>query len=70
MNSIVTIAIDPAKNFFAVHGVLSKGTTALFYASVPSAKLRELIAAPSTLAVEMGACIGERQLRGRVAKVR
>jgi hypothetical protein len=37
---------------------------------VPRTELRELIAAVSTLAVEMGACIGERQLRGRVAKVR
>lgn len=51
MNSIVTIAIGPAKNFFAVHGVVSKGTPALLCTSVPRAKLRELIAAPSTLSL-------------------
>lgn len=70
MDFIVTIAINPAKNFFPVHGVVSKGTPVPFCASVPRTELRELIAAVSTLAVEMGACIGERQLRGRVAKVR
>ena len=51
MNFIVTIAIGPAKNFFAVHGVVSKGPPALLCASVPRAKLRELIAAPSTLSL-------------------
>lgn len=51
MNSIVTIAIGPAKNFFAVHGVVSKGILALLCASVPRAKLREIIAAPSTLSL-------------------
>ena len=51
MNSIVTIAIGPAKNFFAVHGVVSKGILELLCASVPRAKLREIIAAPSTLSL-------------------
>ncbi len=39
MNSIVTIAIGPAKNFFAEHGAVSKGILALLCASVPRAKL-------------------------------
>ena len=64
MNFIVTIAIGPAKNFFAVHGVVSKGPPALLCASVPRAKLRELIAALSTCFVDVETRSGERQLRG------
>jgi len=56
--SILYVGIDLAKSVFAVHGVDAHGKPALVRASVPRAKLHELIASLPPCTIGMEACSG------------